>query len=252
MDLQSLLSLSARSDSSLTQADSGKKAVTTTDQLAKLSPALAKARDRVVAQEQSTATSLSTLGRYKAALAALGTSSGALAKLGGASSAASIQSALQTFVADYNAAMAGARQSAGAGAGADLGTSNLLSDLRRALATTPRVGSTSLRSLGLATQADGSLKLDAKVLKSALASASADGASVLSQLGATVGKAVDAGLSGTGRLSSAMSSLDGRLAALKKQENALLAAAEKMAVAPTDPSSAAVAKALQQAYQTGQ
>jgi flagellar capping protein FliD len=241
MDLQSLLGLNTRGDSALPQRSAG-KSQKTPDSLAKLSPALAKARDRLVLQEQSTATSLSVLGKYKAALASLVSSAGALAKLDASSKPAAAQSALEAFVADYNAAVAGARQSAGAGSA--LGTSAMLSDLRRVL--TQRSNPPSLRSLGIVAQPDGSLKADAAALKSGLAAAGAEGLAALAQLGTAVGKLSAAGLSGSGRLSTAMSGLDGRLAALKKQETALLDVANKMASTSAD--SNPISKAMQQAY----
>lgn len=242
MDLQSILGLSNRSDSQLTQASSG-KAQQTPDSLAKLSPALAKARDRLVAQEQSTATSLSVLGKYKAALAALGGSAGALSKLDASSKPGAIQAAVDAFVADYNAAVAGARQSSSAGP--DLGTSSMLSELRRAL--TQRTASPSLKSLGIVAQADGTLKVDAAAQKAGLAGT--DSLAALTQLGTAVSKLAATGLNSSGRLSTAMSGLDGRLAALKKQESALLNVANQMSSTSTgtDPISKAQEQ-LQRAY----
>lgn len=248
MDLQSLLGLTNRSDSSLlsqTNSSSSGKAKQTTDSLSKLSPALAKARDRLLTQEQSTATSLSTLGKYKAALAALGGSASALSKLDASSKPEAIQAAVSAFVADYNAAVAGARQAGSAGS--DLGTSSTLNDLKRTL--TQRTAPPSLKSLGLMTQLDGTLKLDAAALKSGMSAAGSEGLAALTQLGTAAGRLATAGLSSGGRLSSAMSSLDGRLTALKKQESALLNAANKMAetAAGNDPVSKAQQQ-LQQAY----
>lgn len=245
MDLQSLLSLGGRTDSTLSQAGSGKTSQTA-DSLAKLSPALAKARDRVVAQEQSTATSLSTLGKYKAALAALGSSAGTLSQLNASSSPAAIQSALDAFVADYNAAVTTARQSFSQGS--NLGTSTMLSDLRRLLSQ--RTSPPTLRTLGVTAQADGTLKVDPAALKTALATAGAGLTSAFAQLGKAAGKLADAGLSGSSRLSSMLTSLDSRMAALKKQETALLNAATKLATdkqSGNDPVTKAQQQ-LQQAY----
>lgn len=252
MDLQSILGLSGRSDSLLSQTSTSKSSQgqQTSDSLAKLSPALAKARDRVVAQEQSTASSISMLGKHKAALASLSTTAGALGKLTASSTPASIQSALDAFVTDYNAAVTTARQSFSQG-GSNLGTSTMLSDLRRVL--TQRTTPPSLRTLGITAQADGTLKADPATLKTALATTGTDVTGALAQLGKAVGKLADTGLSSSGRLSSALTSLDNQMAALKKQETALLNAATKLANGKqtnntsTDPVSKAQQQ-LQQAY----
>lgn len=247
MDLQSLLGLTNRSDSLLTQTNSSSSGKTkqAADSLTKLSPALAKARDRLVTQEQSTATSLSTLGKYKAALASLGSSAGALSKLNASSKPAEVQSAIDAFVADYNAAVAGARQSATSGS--DLGTTTMLNDLRRTL--TQRTAPPSLKTLGLTAQLDGALKSDPSALKAGLSATATESLAALTQLGTAVGKLATAGLASSGRLNTALSSLDGRLTALKKQETALLNVANKMAeaAAGNDPISKAQQQ-LQQAY----
>ncbi|MDI4632210.1 flagellar filament capping protein FliD [Pelomonas sp. V22] len=252
MDLQSILSTSSRSDSLLSQTSTSKSSQgqQTADSLVNISPALAKARERVVAQEQSTATSLSMLGKHKAALASLGSTAGALGKLNANSTPASVQASLEAFVADYNAAVTTARQSFTQG-GSNLGTSTLLGDLRRVLAQ--RTASPSLNSLGLTAQADGTLKLDATALKTALAKTGNNVAGALSQLGTATGKLAEAGLGSSSRLSSTLTSLASRLTALKKQEDALLSAATKLANGKqtnntsTDPISKAQQQ-LQQAY----
>ena len=224
MALQPLLGSS--SDSTLAQSSTGKmQSPQGTDSLVKLSPALAKARDRVVALEQSTASSLSVLGKYKSALAMLGGTAGALGKLNASSTPASIQSALDAFVADYNATVSAARQAFAQGS--NLGTSTLLGDLRRVL--TQRTAPPSLHSLGVTAQADGSLKTTPATLKAALAKPGTDVTGALSKLGAAVGKLAEVGLSSSSRLSAVLSSLDSQLAALKKQETALLNTAAKLA-----------------------
>ncbi len=252
MALQSTLSTSSRSDSLLSQSSTSTgtgKSQQTSDSLAKLSPALAKARERVVAQEQSTATSLSMLGKHKAALASLGSTAAALGKLNASSTPASIQSTLEAFVADYNTTVSSARLSFSQGS--NLGTSTVLGDLRRVLAQ--RAAPPSLHSLGLTAQADGTLKLDAAALKTALAKTGNNVAGALSQLGTASGKVAEAGLGSSSRLNSALTSLGSRLTALKKQEDALLSAATKLANGKqtintsTDPISKAQQQ-LQQAY----
>lgn len=252
MDLQSLSGLAGRGDSTLSQAGSSKTTLSA-DSLSKISPALAKARERVVAQEQSTATSLSVLGKYKSALASLVGTAGGLGKLGSGSTPAAVQSALEAFAADYNSAISGAREAFAQG-GSNLGSSTLLGDLRRAL--NQRTAPPTLHALGIRAQADGTVKLDAAALKTALAANGKGVTGALSQFGAAVGKLAEGGLSSSSRLSSALSSLGNRLTALKKQEDALLSAATKLsnsrttsAKTSTDRTILKAQQLLQQAYQ---
>jgi len=71
----------------------------------------------------------------------------------------------------------------------------------------------------------------------------------LAKLGTAVGKLAEGGLGKSSRLSSALTSLNSQMAALQKQEDALLTAAAKLANGgKSGADSNPISKAMQQAY----
>lgn len=213
----------------------------TTAALNKLSPALGKAHGRLQSQLQSESTSLSQLGKYKAAVSDLSGAAQALSQLSASTSVADNVKVVERFVAAYNQAITASQANASSSAGSTLAAS------RRALNASDTSRS-QLAQLGLARQADGTLKLDATALGKALASgaasgtasgttsasstatassASASGLATLAQLGKAMAKRADSELAGTGRLATATTQLTERAAQLKQQRTQLLEAASQ-------------------------
>lgn len=199
----------------------------TTAALGKISPALGKAHGRVQAQLQSDSTSLSQLGKYKAAVADLASAAQAMSQLGsGTGSAADNTKVVERFVAAYNQAITASRPDASSEASSTLASS------RRALTNASDTSRSQLAKLGLARQADGTLKLDSAALGKALSagttSGTGTGLATLAQLGKAIGKRADHELASSSRLATATSLFAGKTSQLKQQQTRLLEAATQM------------------------
>jgi len=178
-DGDSMNSLSLSSASTAAAAQSGTTA--TTSALTKISPVLAKAHDRLVAEFQVQSTSISQLGQYKAAVSAL---SGAAQSLAGTSTNASladVTNLAEGFVTAFNAAITQANGTAGTST-SQTEAGKALSGSKRTLAASDASRS-QLTTMGLLRQPDGTLKLDVASLKKAFASSPSDTTSALAQLG---------------------------------------------------------------------
>jgi len=198
----------------------------TTTALNKITPALGKAHERVRTQLQGESTSLSQLGQYKATVADLSAAAKTLSQVGADTSVADGIQGAERFVAAYNLAMKAAQPDETSSASSTLAAS------RRSLTNTD-TGRSQLAKLGMSRQPDGTLKLDAAVLKKALTSDASKGMSTLAQLGKAIGKRADNELSSTSRLATSTNLYTDRASQLKQQQARLKEVASQLSAQAT-------------------
>lgn len=207
--------------SSVAQTSTGSDS-TTADKVKKLAPSLAKAQERIAAQYQTASTTLSALGQFKSSLVDLDAAGQALGAVSATTSTQAVQAAVEKFIASYNATVA-----KGAGS-SDTGVSRTLRELRSGINATTSTDQPSLSRLGITQNADGTLVLDAKALAKTLSSNMTAAVAALSRVGKSVDTSASHALDADSRLSSAISTLGTRTAALKKQEAAVVDTATRL------------------------
>ncbi|MBI3382636.1 MAG: hypothetical protein HY019_11585 [Aquabacterium sp.] len=203
--------------------------------LTKISPALAKAHERIVAQAQSESTSISQLGQYKAAISSLATAANALANGSSKTTAADTVKMAERFVSAFNAAIKQANSATAANGKSQTDASRALTESKRTLSTSDASRS-QLSKLGFTRQQDGTLTLDSSVLQKSLAANPDAAISTLSQLGKAMAKRAESELADKGRLNVASVRSGEKALALKQQQSALLDAATKISQAQTSSS----------------
>lgn len=235
----STLSVNTATASSV-QSDASKA----TTALTKISPALAKAHERILAQAQLASTSISQLGQYKAAVSNLSVKANALGSITSSTSSADVIKTVENFVSAFNATITQTNAVAGEQANGQTEASRALAASKRTLSSTDASRS-QLNKLGLTRQQDGTLALDSAVLQKALAGGLDTATATLSQLGKTMGKRADAELASSGSLNVASERSSQRALALKQQQSALLSAATTMSQAQANNANWATKQALQ-------
>jgi hypothetical protein len=213
---------SSKNKDGSTDKTSEKNETSTAEKIKQLAPSLSKVHERIAAQAQAASTSLSALGQFKSSLVDLGTSGKELVALSATSTTQSVQSAVEKFVAKYNASV-----SKGAGNGSDIGVSRSLRELRSALSGGGAV-SPSLSRLGITQNANGTLSLDTKALAKSMGSDAAGVTAAFSRIGKSVEASADSALGSDSRLSNSIASLGNRAAALQKQESAVVSTATRL------------------------
>lgn len=212
--------------------------------LTKISPALAKAHERIVAQAQSESTSISQLGQYKAAVSSLSATANALGGVSNKTTSSDAVKMVESFVSAFNNAIKQANAATSTNGKSQTDAARTMADSKKTLASTDSSRS-QLHKLGLTRQQDGTLVLDASVLQKSLASAPDAATATLSQLGKAIGKRADSELADKGRLNVASEKSSERALALKQQQSALLSAANAISQAQTSGTSWATKQALQ-------
>ena len=230
------------------QSNAAQSTTTTQSQasaaLNKISPALAKAHERIVAQAQSESTSISQLGQYKAALSSLSTTANALGGISSKTGPSDAVKMVESFVSAFNNAIKQANAASNANGKSQTDAARALVESKRTLSSTDSSRS-QLNKLGLTRQQDGTLVLDSSALQKSLASAPDAAAATLSQLGKAIGKRADSELADKGRLNVASEKSSERALALKQQQSALLSAATSISQAQTSSASWTTKQALQ-------
>ncbi|TAK99604.1 MAG: hypothetical protein EPO09_00895 [Aquabacterium sp.] len=211
--------------------------------LSKISPALARAHERIVAQAQSESTSISQLGQYKATVSSLATASNALGGISSKTTASDAVKMVESFIATFNNAIKQANTASNTSGQSQTNASRTLVESKRTLSSTDSSRS-QLNKLGITRQQDGTLALDASVLQKSLANAPDATTATLSQLGKVIGKRAESELADKGRLNVASTKSSERALALKQQQSALLSAATSMSQAQTSSASWASKQAL--------
>lgn len=242
--------MSALTSSSVSTAAAQSNATATTSAqsqatsaLAKISPALAKAHDRLVAQFQVQSTSISQLGQYKSAVSAVSGTAQTLAGTSAKDSLADVTKMVEGFVSAFNAAIKQANANAGTGTN-QTEASKALSGSKRTLSASDSSRS-QLSMMGLLRQSDGTLKLDAAALKKAFTSSPSGTTTALAQLGKVMAKRADTELSDKGRVALATDKASSKALSLKQQESALLSTATQLAQSQSTSSNLATQQALQ-------
>jgi hypothetical protein len=250
-DGDSMSALSLSSASTAAAGQSGTTATTSaqsqaTSALTKISPALAKAHDRLVAQFQVQSTSISQLGQYKAAVSALSGAAQSLAGTSANASLADVTKLAEGFVTAFNAAITQANGTAGSST-SQTEAGKALSGSKRTLGASDASRS-QLTTMGLLRQPDGTLKLDAASLKKAFANSPSGTTSALAQLGKVMAKRADSELSDKGRVALATDRASSKALSLKQQESALLSSATQLAQAQSTTSNSWATKQALQRY----
>jgi len=204
----------------------------TTALLGQVSPALAKAHERLLAQSQTASASISQLGQYKATVSSLAGSAKELASVSGDTASAEVMSKVKRLVDAYNEALQQAK------AGTEGRTGQAIAASRRALSSADSTRS-QLTQLGLMRQPDGTLKLDTATLQKSLATNPAAAGSALSQLGKTLARRAESELADKGRLALAGTQSSAWAQGLTQQQGALVTAARKIAQGQASASSGA-------------
>lgn len=208
----------------------------TTALLGQVSPALAKAHERLLMQSQTASASISQLGQYKATVSSLASSANDLAGVNGDTASGEVLKKVERLVASFNEALKLAKAGTEGSAGQALAAS------RRALSSAD--GSRSqLTQLGLLRQPDGTLKLDASTLQKSLAAQPASAGSALAQLGKTLARRAESELADKGRLAQASTQSNAWAQGLTQQQGALVTAARKIAQGQASANSEAGAAA---------
>lgn len=228
---------SGAADTTVTQSQS-------TATLSKISPALAKAHERLAAQYQTESTSISQLGQYKAAVSSLSGAASTLAGVSAGSSLADIAKLADSYVSAFNAAIKQGNAGSGGSVGGQSEASRAVTESRKSL-TSSDSSRSQLSKLGFARQADGTLKLDVDALKKSLSTDLAGTTVTLSQMGKAIAKRADAELTDKGRLTTAKEKASNRALSLMQQQSSLLDAAAQLQQAQANTGSWAARQAVQ-------
>lgn len=183
-----------------------------------------KSTAKLQAQLTTATANLSTLGKFKAAVAAAQTSAMGLTRLKDSSSPDEARKALTAFISDFNSMVTSTRTAA-----ADTSGVNTISrGMTRAMtADFSRVSE--LRNMGFTKASDGSLKLDAAKFEAAFKASPSGVQATLGKLGQMVDKAAAKELGSDGRISSSMGALSSKSSLLQLQHSALLKVAQQYA-----------------------
>ena len=209
--------LTSTTSSSQTAAQAAEKANPITAGLQKSSTKLQTLLD-------ATTASLSTLGKFKAAVSATQTAANSLSALKDGASSDAVKKALGSFVSTFNAMVASTQSVAATSSGVE----RISRGMTRAM-TADFSKVDALRQMGFTKASDGSLALDASKLEAAYKASPSGVLGTLSKLGKLVDKAATKELASGGGIGSSVSALTTKASTLQLQKNALLKAAQQYA-----------------------
>lgn len=239
----------AKLSEAATTAPAASEKSSASEKLAKVSPALAKAHDRIDARAQTASSSWSVLGQFKSSLDGLGSAAQDLSSLSAGSPAATLQSAVEKLVASYNTTLQSSSAVTTDGGARDAAAGRTQRDLRSALVAAAG-GSAGLSRLGLTQQKDGTLSFDAKAFGKAVLADAGGVVTALGSIGQHVGDGAAKALQADSQLSASLTHLGDRTLALKQQQSAVLDVATRMAQSGLGSSSGSLASTLLAAYQS--
>lgn len=193
-----------------------------------------KSTAKLQAQLTAATANLSTLGKFKAAVAAAQTSATGLTRLKDSGTSDEAKKALTAFISDFNS-MVTSTQTAAAETS---GVNTISRGMTRAMtADFSRVGE--LRNMGFTKASDGSLKLDAAKFEAAFKASASGVQATLAKLGQMVDKAAAKELGSEGRISSSIGALSSKSSLLQLQHSALQKVAQQYASMSPSPVSSA-------------
>jgi len=172
----------------------------------------------------TTTASLSTLGKFKAAVSATQTAANGLSALKDSASSDEVKKALSSFVSTFNAMVASTQSAAATSSGAE----RISRGMTRAM-TADFSKVDALRQMGFTKASDGSLALDASKLEAAYKASPSGVLGTLSKLGKLVDKAAAKELASGGGIGSSVSALTTKASTLQLQKTALLKAVQQYA-----------------------
>jgi hypothetical protein len=208
---------STASTSSQTAAQAAEKADPITAGLQKSSTKLQTLLD-------TTTASLSTLGKFKAAVSATQTAANGLSALKDSASSDEVKKALSSFVSTFNAMVASTQSAAATSSGVE----RISRGMTRAM-TADFSKVDALRQMGFTKASDGSLTLNASKLEAAYKASPSGVLGTLSKLGKLVDKAAAKELASSGGITSSVSALSNKASTLQLQKTALLKAVQQYA-----------------------
>lgn len=214
--LSSVLTSTATT-SSQTAAQAAEKANPITAGLQKSSTKLQTLLD-------ATTASLSTLGKFKAAVSATQTAVNGLSALKDSASSDEVKKALSSFVSTFNAMVASTQSAAATSSGVE----RISRGMTRAM-TADFSKVDALRQMGFTKASDGSLTLNTSKLEAAYKASPSGVLGTLSKLGKLVDKAATKELASGGSIGSSVNALTTKASTLQLQKNALLKAAQQYA-----------------------
>lgn len=209
--------INTASISSQTAAQAADKANPITASLQKSSTKLQDLLD-------ATSASLSTLGKFKAAVSATQTAANSLRTLKDGASSDVVKEALSSFVSTFNAMVASTHSVASTSSGVE----RISRGMTRAM-TVDFSKVDALHQMGFTKASDGSLKLDASKLETAYKASPSAVLGTLSKMGKMVDKVAAKELDSGGDIGSSVSALTTKTSTLQLQKNALLKAAQQYA-----------------------
>ena len=169
-------------------------------------------------------TSLSTLGKFKAAVSATQTAATRLSSMKDSATSEEVKKALSSFVSTFNA-MVASTQSVAVGSS---GVERISRGMTRAM-TTDFSKVDALRQMGFSKASDGSLKLDSTKLEAAFQASPSGVLGTMSKLGKLVDKVAAKELASGGSIGNSVNALSNKATVLQLQQNALLKAAQQYA-----------------------
>lgn len=216
----SLLS-SARSSATSTSSQSATQA---TEKADPITAGLLKSGSKLQTLLDTATASLSTLGKFKSAVAATQTAANSLSTLKDGASSDEVKKALSSFVSAFNAMLATTPSITTGGTSVE----RLSRGMGRAMtADFSRVDA--LRQMGFTKASDGSLSLDSSKLAAAYQASPSGVLGTLSKLGKLVDKVASKELANGGGIGSSVNALTAKTSTLQLQKNALLKAAQQYA-----------------------
>lgn len=177
---------------------------------------LKKADLRVQKQLEVATSSISGLGKFKAAVSDTQSTARALSALKETSTPDEVKKALSGFAASFNAVVSESKSLTADSSG----SARISRSMSRAInANLSKVAD--LRGVGFASSSDGSLKIDSAKLEVAFRADPKGVQETLSKLGKLAEKTAEKELSGDGRIANAMDKLKNQAAAFKLQQSAI-------------------------------
>ena len=216
----------------------------TAEKLSPLTSSLRKADARLQTQLGGTTANLSSLGKFKAAVAQTQVTARNLSGLQDTSSSDDVKKALNRFITDFNAMVASAKTVTGS----SNETNRIGRGMARAItADLSQIGV--LNRMGVSKAADGTLQLNTAQFTTAYQASPTGIRTALAKLGQLADKVAEKELASDGRLSNTMNALKQRSSTLQSQHDALLKLSQKMERATQTPTGSGFLSQGVSAYQ---
>lgn len=212
---------SARASNAATSSQTAAQAAEKADPI---TAGLQKSSSKLQTLLNTATASLSTLGKFKAAVAASQTAATGLSTLKDSATSDEVKKALNSFVSTFNTMVASTQSVAAASSGVE----RISRGMTRAMtADFSRVDA--LRQMGFTKASDGTLKLDTAKLEAAFKASSSGVLGTLSKLAKLVDKVATKELAGGGSIGNTVNALSSKATVLQMQQNALQKAAQQYA-----------------------